>query len=129
MTLALVFDQWNRVKKKIATRQKTVFFTEREVWWCSLGKNIGHEQDGKNYWFERPVLIIKKFNQSSFLAIPLSSKSRANPYHHQYTFRQIQRSAIFSQVRMLDQKRLLRKIGKMTEKDFQIIRQKIKTML
>ncbi|MFA5871014.1 MAG: hypothetical protein WC842_03995 [Candidatus Paceibacterota bacterium] len=53
------FDSWNIQKKKINTREKVIFCNIREIWWCSLGVNIGSEEDGKNELFERPVLILK----------------------------------------------------------------------
>ncbi len=33
--------------------------------WCSIGINVGDEEDGKNELYERPVLVIKKFNASA----------------------------------------------------------------
>ena len=39
------FDTWN-IKKKHVNRGESRLYTEREIWWCSLGVNIGSEQDG-----------------------------------------------------------------------------------
>ncbi|MBU2219125.1 hypothetical protein KKG15_01365 [Patescibacteria group bacterium] len=38
------FDAWNIQKKKIHSRDEKILFHEREIWWCSLGVNIGFEQ-------------------------------------------------------------------------------------
>lgn len=46
-----------------------------------MGVNIGYEEDGKNEKFERPVLILKKFNQYLILVVPLSSKIKNNKYY------------------------------------------------
>ena len=54
------FSDWTKLKIRIHSRRKKVYFKEREIWWVSLGVNIGHEQDGKNIRFERPVLILKR---------------------------------------------------------------------
>ena len=72
------FDIWNDVKKKIQDKKdaKQKFPKEREVWMSSLGKNIGYEQNGSGDQFSRPVLIIKKFNNQMFWAIPLSTKQK-----------------------------------------------------
>src|SRR3989344_1315008 len=70
------YDDWNKLKKSLSTKKSNVFFHEREIWFCSLGKNIGYEEDGKNELFERPILIIRKFNNSIFLAIPLTSSKK-----------------------------------------------------
>jgi hypothetical protein len=60
------FDKWNSVKKIYSKKERTeteVYFKEREIWWCSAGINIGDEQNGKNFFFERPIIILKKFNK------------------------------------------------------------------
>ncbi len=58
------FDLWNSKKKLFNGKplSKHFYFHEREVWWCGIGINIGVEIDGKNSDFERPVLVVKKFN-------------------------------------------------------------------
>lgn len=71
-----LFDEWNIQKQEINLREKLVLFREREIWWCSIGKNIGAEQDGKNEFFERPVLVCKKYNNEQFFGFPLTSKNR-----------------------------------------------------
>jgi mRNA interferase MazF len=52
------------------------YFNERELWWCALGVNIGFEQDGKNEHFERPVLVLRKFNKHLLLVLPQTSKAK-----------------------------------------------------
>ena len=54
------FDKWNEVKKTTHNSFKNVFFKERDIFWASVGINIGYEQDRKGYIFSRPVLIFKK---------------------------------------------------------------------
>jgi mRNA interferase MazF len=49
-------------------------FKERDIWWVSIGVNVGFEEDGKHEKFLRPVLILKKFNKELFLGIPNSDK-------------------------------------------------------
>ena len=67
------FDTWNLQKKQINNKHRRITFHEREIWWCSLGLNIGFEQDGKNYLYERPVLVIRKFNKHTLWILPLTS--------------------------------------------------------
>lgn len=59
------FDKWNKRKKIIHeyVNETTHEFNQNEVWWCALGLNIGDEEDGKNELYERPVLIVRKFNK------------------------------------------------------------------
>lgn len=61
------FDQWNTLKKQIDENKELSGFSEREVWWCRLGHNIGFEEDGKNLAFSRPILKLRKFNKHFFL--------------------------------------------------------------
>lgn len=123
------YDDWNKLKKDLSTKKSNIFFHEREVWFCSLGKNIGYEEDGKNELFERPVLIIRKFNNEIFLAIPLTSSKKDNDYYHQYELSGRIYAAIVSQLRLLDSRRLSRKIGMIKESDFGIIIEKIHNIL
>lgn len=42
---------WYKLKAEIEKRSVQEKFHQREVWWCSLGANIGFEEDGKNSQF------------------------------------------------------------------------------
>lgn len=59
-------------------------FNEREIWWCSIGENIGFEGDGKNDMFERPVLILKKYNAEVFFGAPLTTSTKEHPLRYPY---------------------------------------------
>ena len=107
-----------------------VFFHEREVWWCSLGVNIGFEQDGKGGKFGRPVLIFKKFNNEIFWALPLSlqvkkKKATAHFYAPVNLPDGISRIALLSQMRLIDGKRLLKKIDTIPEENYAAIQKAI----
>lgn len=53
--------EWTKLKMRIHSKEeRIIYFNEREVWWASVGINIGNEVDGKNGYFERPVLVLKK---------------------------------------------------------------------
>jgi mRNA interferase MazF len=123
------YDKWNQLKKSLSIKKSSIFFHEREIWYCSLGKNIGYEEDGKNELFERPVLIIRKFNNEIFLAIPLTSSKKDNNYYYQYKLNNKTYAGILSQIRLLDSRRLSRKIGMIKEVDFGMIIEKIHNLL
>src|SRR3989344_3623575 len=107
------FDTWNEVKKRVNERDTVnVYFYEREIWWCALGANIGFEQDGTNETFERPIVIIKKYNPQIFLAVPLSATSKRGKYYAPLGLVDDRDAvAILSQLRLLDCKRLTNRIG------------------
>jgi len=119
------FDQWNQLKKELNQLNRPIYFKQREIWWASLGKNLGHEQDGKNTLFERLVLIIRKFNLRIFLAVPLTSSIKKNDYYQPYILQKKHFSAILSQVRLLDSKCLQRKIATLDRHQFDLILNKI----
>ena len=76
------FDRWNEHKKRLsqsATPPPT-FPKQGEVWICSLGWNLGREQNGGPHDFSRPVLVVKKFNNEMFWIVPLSSKQKELDY-------------------------------------------------
>ncbi len=64
------FDAWNS-RKKIINRNNTIVYAHpKEIWWCSLGVNIGAETDGKNEDFERPVIVMKVYNKETMVVLP-----------------------------------------------------------
>lgn len=110
------FDNWNRRKKKINEAMPIVYFYEREIWWISMGTNVGVEIDGKNSFFERPVLIIKKINKDLAWILPITSSGKENPYMY---YLQVMDSFIsISQFKCISTKRLLRKEGIISINEF-----------
>ena len=112
------FDEWNVIKKGTDKRIDLLDFHEREVWWSVFGLNIGSEQNGIGGNFERPVVIIKKLSPSTFLCAPLSTKKRLVKFQSEINVNKLG-FALLDQVRVLDSKRLLRKIGTASEIEFQ----------
>jgi len=124
------FVKWVKLKVRIHTSDEINFyFKEREIWWASLGANVGHEQDGKNENFERPVLVLKKFNKHMLWVLPLTSKNKAGKYYHQFEYEGELYSVILSQIRTISSKRLIRKSSVISKKDFEDTREKIKQFI
>lgn len=106
------FNVWTKLKRKVHNYTgPTAHCKPREVWWVSLGHNVGFEQDGKGNNFERPVLVVKTFSKGLFLGIPLTSKPHKGDYFFDIEYNGIPSIAILSQVRALSQNRLLNKVG------------------
>lgn len=113
------FDTWNERKKVVHDCGSTPFFHEREVWWCTLGLNVGYEQDGGDT-FERPVLIIKKFNRDVLWALPLTTSDKRNQYYFPISG-QPNSAVILSQLRLMSSKRLERLMYKLPKSQFKQI--------
>ena len=112
------FDSWNIEKQRADEKIKFFNFKKRDIWWVSLGVNIGDEQCGKGDKFLRPVLVYKKFSHDLFWAIPLTSKQKNNVFHFNFQANSKPQAAILSQIRLLDRKRLVRKLGVISTQDF-----------
>ncbi|MCV6606595.1 MAG: type II toxin-antitoxin system PemK/MazF family toxin [Campylobacterales bacterium] len=119
------YNQWNEVKKDVE-KGKNIYFHEREIFYGHLGENIGFEQSGKGENFVRPILVYKKFNNKVFLGIPLSTTEKRGKYYFEFNFKEEKQSvAILSQIKLIDSKRLDRKIGKMSIEDFDNLKIKL----
>ena len=128
--LDLEFDKWNELKKKLHTRDEKILFHEREIWWCSLGVNIGFEENGKNEMFERPVLILRKFNKYILWVLPLTRSKKDGDFYYRITQGEEYDSVvILSQIRLISSKRLLRKMRMLKLSEFEDIKNKVKKFL
>lgn len=106
------------------------FFHEREVWWCSLGVNIGFEQDGSGEEYRRPVIVLKGLSKKTFLAVPLTTSTKSHLMRPSVGKVDGEEAhALLSQIRVVDTKRLVRKIGYLDKEVFEHIRKTIKDML
>lgn len=79
---------------------------------------MGSEQNGKHGNFERPVLVLKKFNYRMLLGVPISTKVGRSPYHYKFLINNKGYWANMSQIRTFSSKRLLRRFHKMASYDF-----------
>jgi mRNA interferase MazF len=123
------FQGWHKHKQEIHKSSHLPTFNEREIWWCSTGINVGVEQDGKNMLYERPVLIVRKFNRRLFWGVPITTRLKEFPFHHPIHYQgendtaRKERRAVLSQMRAYDSVRLTRPMAKLGHQQFdEIIR-------
>ncbi|MFA6463653.1 MAG: type II toxin-antitoxin system PemK/MazF family toxin [Candidatus Paceibacterota bacterium] len=124
------FENWNIEKKNIHAVSMNKYYHPRDIWWCALGVNIGFEQDGKDKDFQRPVLIVKGLSRETCLIVPLTT----SPQKHKYrkTIGSVTgktSSAVLSQIKVIDTKRLINKIAVLDQQSFETIRKSIKNLL
>jgi len=113
------FKEWFFSKEKIENKKRKVFFHEREIWWCSLGLNVGFEQDGKGDEFTRPIVILKRLSLDTCLIIPLTvSTKRKNTLLLGILDGDKESFAMVEQIRLVDVKRLGLKIGSINKEKF-----------
>ncbi|OIP56778.1 MAG: hypothetical protein AUK54_01545 [Helicobacteraceae bacterium CG2_30_36_10] len=124
------FDEWNEVKKQISIRTENIKFKERDIFWISIGENVGNEQNGKGKEFARPVLVIKKLNNQLFFGVPLSTTIREGNYFYTFSFLQAQKSsALLVQAKVFDIKRGNQKLGMISKNDFVNVKDKLRSLL
>jgi mRNA interferase MazF len=129
MSIIKKFLEWIKLKEKLHINiHKPPLFRESEIWWCSIGENIGSEINGKSGLFSRPVLIFKKLSANTFLGIPMSSQDRKGTWYVPITLGQNKSVVILSQVRVFDYKRLSSLIGELDALEMTNVRDKFKDL-
>jgi len=128
------YVDWMLVKAKINNFELRPDYKQRDIWWCSVGENIGYEEDGKNIFFNRPVLILKKFGHGLFWGVPLSTTKKRGKYYYEFEFNGRVSVALLSQLRAFDSARLNNgrasaRIGMVSQKVFGDIKQKIHQLM
>ena len=121
------FDKWI-IKKKNLHNKIVVppLFKERDIWWVSVGINVGYEEDGKDSNYVRPVLIVKKFNREMFLGVPMSTKLKDNKYYIPVTVKKNTVSVMTSQIRVFSSKRIWNKLAELDCGDFERVLEELK---
>ena len=125
------FQKWHGEKAGLHHEKVRPFFHEREVWFCSLGANIGFEQDGSGERYLRPILVLHKFNNEVLWILHFTKHNKKGKYYFDVNISGISTpsTAILSQVRLVDAKRLQYKMGDVSKNDFVEIKKRFKALL
>jgi mRNA interferase MazF len=129
------FEKWHQKKSGINDLTLRPFFHEREIWFAYVGVNIGFEQDGQGDDFLRPIIVLKKFNNEIFWAIPLTKShkhltEKTSLYYFDFSFiPQVMSRAVLSQMRLMDARRLSRKMSDVSEIDFSHLMKKLRDLI
>lgn len=122
------FDTWN-TKKKRSELEGGRLYTVREIWWCRLGVNIGFEQDGSGDEFLRPCLIVRGFGPRVCMVIPLTTSMSKHPLRISVGLIDAkQASALLSQIRSIDTRRLVEKIGFLDKEKFEVLKKNVRNL-
>ncbi len=113
------FDEWNTKKKEIDIKDNFMHPKVREVWWCSIGVNVGKEIYGKGTDYRRPVLIVNSEDADNFIGVPLSSKLKNRKYSKIIrTEDGILHSALIYQIKVFDKRRLIKRKSSLSIEEF-----------
>ena len=122
------FDHWNTEKKQ-AHAEEPRLYTVREVWWCRIGVNIGSEQDGSGALFLRPVVIMHGFGSDACLVVPLTTSPREHSLRISVGVVDGREArANISQIRVIDTRRLVEKVGFLDKEVFARLRKTARTL-
>ena len=115
------YKNWNILKKILDEIDIIVPFNEKEIWWCSLGLNIGIEIDGKGDNLERPVIIIKKLNREHAWVVPITcSGSKDYRYYVPVLHESLNPNSLVAvtQMQTISSRRLMTRIGIISSAQF-----------
>jgi mRNA interferase MazF len=118
------FLEWIGLKQKLHRgTQVPPLVSAGDIWWASIGENVGSEINGKSRLFSRPVIVFKKLAHGFYFVIPTTTKSKIGSWY--VSFRQADRKMIASlhQARAIDHRRLSTKLGQLDDSDFQKVRE------
>ena len=123
------FNRWNEVKKQTNAEEPRLY-TVREIWWCRLGVNVGTEQDGRGENFLRPAVILRGFGPEACLVTPLTTSTREHPLRVSAGIVDGRPArANLSQLRVVDTRRLVEKIGFLKKGIFTNMRKVVRGLL
>jgi len=125
-----IYDRWSNIKQKLNKRKHNFYIKQGEIYFLSIGQNIGYETYGKDELFLRPVLIFKKLNRYTFIGIPLTSKQKSGDHFFSFQYKKDTIStAQISQMRMFDIKRIEYRSGRISTMDFENLKNKVAKLL
>jgi mRNA-degrading endonuclease toxin of MazEF toxin-antitoxin module len=123
------FLEWIGLKESLDSKlPRAPYVFEGEIWWASIGENIGYEINGKSKDFTRPVIIYKKLTHSYYLVIPATTKQRVGTWYVPYKQNGIKATACLQHVRSIDYRRLHSKLGKLNNLQLKLIKEAFKKL-
>lgn len=113
------FFEWITLKAKLDSNEcKPPYVNEGDIWWCSVGENVGSEIGGKSDLFSRPVVILKKLSHGFYFVVPTTTRTREGTWFVGFSHRGIIMNACLHQSRAIDYRRFYSKLGRLGDDDF-----------
>lgn len=124
------FDKWNKIKKFLDKKEEIIEFYQGNIYFMSIGKNIGYESFGKKELFLRPVLVYKKLSKTTFLGIPLTSKQKEGSYYFSFSYKKdVISTAILNQMRVFDIRRSEYLSGKINKNTYENLEKRVREFI
>ncbi len=124
------FIHWFKLKVRLdISVHSPPLFKESEIWWCSIGENIGGEISGKGRYFRRPILVLRKLDRFSFIGLPLTSQLKTGTWYISLKVKGNDNFIILSQIRHIDYRRMDKILCTINDDDFQKIRKSLSNLI
>lgn len=125
------FDEWNGVKKNLGFEKERPLVKRGEIFWCSVGINVGVEYDGKGENFLRPVLILKKYSHEIVFGVSLTTKGKKGDWYYQlpHLVAGEESFAVLNQAKVYDTKRFEESLGELSETSLNLVLEHFFTLL
>lgn len=124
------FPEWLHLKEQLdAKRHAAPHVNARDIWWASIGENVGSEINGKSDLFSRPVLVLKKLAHGFYFVAPTSTKIKTGSWYAPITFNARDMVVCLHQARSIDHRRLSSRIGQLDEGDFDAVRKSFVSLM
>lgn len=123
------FLEWIGLKERLhSTDHKAPFVSERDMWWVSLGENIGSEMNGKSNRFSRPALILKKLAHGFYLIAPTTTQEKKGTWYVHIQLGEQDEYVCLNQIRVVDYRRLHSKLGQIDTNAFKKVKEGFKKL-
>lgn len=117
------FLEWIGLKEKIHnSKHAPPLVSQGDIWWISIGENVGSEINGKNSLFSRPAIIYKKLAHGFYFVIPTTTKDREGSWYVSFRHQEKDMVACLHHARSIDHRRLSTKLGTLDDEDFQRVK-------
>ena len=112
------FLEWIGLKEKLHNVEgQPPHVSEGDIWWASVGENVGSEINGKSKLFSRPVIILKKLAHGFYFIIPITTQIREGSWYVPFRQKEKDMVACLHQARAMDHRRLSSKLGTLDDED------------
>jgi mRNA-degrading endonuclease toxin of MazEF toxin-antitoxin module len=106
-TISQRFFEWIGLKKNLHdAKHRSPLVSEGDIWWASVGENVGSENNGKSGLFSRPVVIYKKLSHGFYFVVPTTTQERSGTWFVAFRQQAKRMVACLHQTRSIDYRRL-----------------------
>jgi mRNA interferase MazF len=123
------FSSWFRLKSQLHDAAHAApLVSEGDIWWASVGENVGSEINGKSRLFSRPVVIYKKLAHGFYFVVPTTTQERKGSWFIAFRQNETRMVACLHQARAIDYRRLSTKLGTLDDEDFGRVKDGFRTL-